>query len=96
MLGYARVAFAHIDDVLQVDQDGSVHVDLSNADALGTLTDVTIDERRRYRAGWTRVRRVRITLGSKLWALDAWRGIWGCLPSAVHTWRARAPAARSA
>ena len=68
---YARMAFATIDDVLRAEPDGSIQIDLTNRDGLAGLVDVEIDNDRAYRAGRTRVRRVRITLAAKLQALDA-------------------------
>ena len=68
---FARLAFANIDDVLRVSPDGEVTVDLTNGDVLAAVADVRIDDGGRRRRGWRRTRRIRVTLESKLRALDA-------------------------
>lgn len=68
---YARVAFATIDDVLEIDADGSVSVDLEMVEGNGALKEFVLDESPKYRSGFKGVRRLKITLASKLDALDA-------------------------
>ncbi len=68
---YARVAFATIDDVLEIDADGSVSVDLARVESNSALKGFTLDESPKYRSGFKGVRRLKITLASKLHALDA-------------------------
>lgn len=85
---YARVAFASIDDVLDIGADGSVSVNLPKAKGHPALHEVIVDDRVRYTSGRMRVRQVRITLASKLRALDALARHLGIFKAA----RGRAPA----
>lgn len=82
---YARVAFASIDDVLDIGADGSVSVNLPKAKGHPALQEVIVDDRVQYRSGRRRVRRVTITLASKLEALDALARHLGMFPKWLPT-----------
>lgn len=69
---FAKLAFANIDDFLEVRPDGMVRVDLSKADRQhrAALTHVTVEEYEAARSG-DRAHRVKIRLASKQQALDS-------------------------
>lgn len=68
---HARMAFANLDDYLEIREDGSARIDLSKAGAGWSVARITVSRLRTPRGGRTHGRRLRITLTSKLRALDA-------------------------
>jgi len=87
---YVRVAFASVDDYLDIREDGSVRLDLEKVppEKRGAIADVRVEEHTSPEGGRSRI--VRLKLASKLHALDSLSRHLGLFaPRAIATVKAR-------